>query len=67
MSIVGTSLTPEFWRLFAVLFVIALAVTFAAATALDALVLWARQHRTRRRPSASCVNRAAPAKYKASL
>jgi len=43
---VGTTLTPEFWRLFAVLLVSAMAVTFVLSAALDALVL-----RTRRRHS----------------
>ncbi|ARX88666.1 MULTISPECIES: hypothetical protein [Streptomyces] len=59
----GTSLTPEFWRLFAVLFVIALAVVFAVATALDALVLWVRRRRPRSRlSSATRAPDAAPAK-----
>ncbi|GGO41882.1 hypothetical protein ABT039_17315 [Streptomyces lasiicapitis] len=59
----GTSLTPEFWRLFAVLFVIALAVVFAAATALDALLLWVRRRRPHSRLSSETrASRAAPAK-----
>ncbi|MGW2717742.1 hypothetical protein [Streptomyces sp. NPDC001492] len=47
----GTSLTPEFWRQFAVLLVIAMAVTFVLSAALDALVLRAQQRRAARRPS----------------
>lgn len=56
----GTSLTPEFWRLFAVLFVVAVAVVFALATALDALVL--RLRRPRGRLSTTRARRTAPAK-----
>ncbi|MEV6944367.1 hypothetical protein AB0N07_20640 [Streptomyces sp. NPDC051172] len=47
----GTSLTPEFWRQFAVLLVTAMAVTFVLSAALDALVLRAQQRRAARRPS----------------
>jgi len=47
---VGTTLTPEFWRQFAVLLVIATAVTVVAGAALDALVLRMRAHRTPQRP-----------------
>lgn len=35
----GTTLTPDFWRLFAVLLVIATAVTFVVSAVLDALAL----------------------------
>ncbi|MFE7761052.1 hypothetical protein [Streptomyces sp. NPDC057438] len=45
----GTSLTPEFWRLFAVLLVISTAVTFVLSAALDALALRAQRRRIRRR------------------
>ncbi|MFR0354620.1 hypothetical protein [Streptomyces sediminimaris] len=41
----GTSLTPEFWRLCAVLLVIAMAVTFVLSAALDALYLRRQQRR----------------------
>ncbi|MFJ5560705.1 hypothetical protein ACIQCD_25665 [Streptomyces sp. NPDC093250] len=47
----GTSLTPEFWRLFAVLLGISTAVTFALSAALDALVLRAQRRRIRRQPT----------------
>ncbi|MEU1473948.1 hypothetical protein [Streptomyces sp. NPDC005760] len=53
----GTTLTPEFWRQFAVLLVIATAVTTVVSAALDALVLRMRAHRTPRRPSTSPVVR----------
>ncbi|MDW4909311.1 hypothetical protein RB628_29215 [Streptomyces sp. ADMS] len=49
----GTSLTPEFWRLFAALLVIAMAVTFALSAALDALVVRAQRRHIRRRPTAT--------------
>lgn len=45
----GTSLTPEFWRLFAVLLVVSMAVTFVLSAALDALVLRAQRRRIRAR------------------
>ncbi|TPQ17738.1 hypothetical protein [Streptomyces sporangiiformans] len=45
----GTSLTPEFWRLFAVLLGISTAVTFVLSAALDALVLRARRRGMRHR------------------
>ncbi|WP_033327127.1 hypothetical protein [Streptomyces yerevanensis] len=48
----GTSLTPEFWRLFAVLLVISMAVTFVLSAALDVLALRAQRRRSRRRPTA---------------
>ncbi|MFJ9535897.1 hypothetical protein ACIRPX_01365 [Streptomyces sp. NPDC101225] len=44
----GTSLTPEFWRQFAVLLVIAMAVTFVLSAALDALYLRRQQRRAER-------------------
>ncbi|XUL91705.1 hypothetical protein ACQ86D_38120 [Streptomyces galilaeus] len=53
----GTTLTPEFWRQFAVLLVIATAVTVVVGAALDALVLRMRARRTSQRPSASPVVR----------
>ncbi|MCX4672373.1 hypothetical protein OG453_37910 [Streptomyces sp. NBC_01381] len=43
----GTTLTPDFWRLFAVLLVSAMAVTFVVSAALDALVLRLQRRRTR--------------------
>lgn len=46
----GTTLTPEFWRQFAVLLVIATAVTFVLSAALDALVLRLRARRTPQPP-----------------
>ncbi|WP_053748723.1 hypothetical protein [Streptomyces sp. MMG1533] len=52
----GTSLTPEFWRLFAILLVISMAVTFVLSAALDALALRAiraQRRRIRRRPAAT--------------
>jgi hypothetical protein len=36
---VGTSLTPEFWTMFAVLLVAAMGVTFVATATLDALAV----------------------------
>ncbi|MFI6409873.1 hypothetical protein [Streptomyces sp. NPDC050548] len=53
----GTTLTPEFWRQFAVLLVIATAVTVVVSAALDALVLRIRARRTSQRPSVSPVVR----------
>ncbi|MEU6144540.1 hypothetical protein ABZ848_29830 [Streptomyces sp. NPDC047081] len=47
----GTSLTPEFWRQFAVLLVIAMTVTFVLSATLDALYLRSRQRRAARRAS----------------
>ncbi|MFE1841069.1 hypothetical protein [Streptomyces sviceus] len=44
----GTSLTPEFWRLFAVLLVIFTAATVLVSAALDTLLVRMRQ---RRRPA----------------
>ncbi|TLS45340.1 hypothetical protein FE633_14745 [Streptomyces montanus] len=49
----GTSLTPEFWKLFAVLLGASMAVTFVLSAALDALVVRAQQRRIRRRPEVS--------------
>ena len=49
----GTSLTPEFWRLFAVLLVTSMAVTFVLSAALDALVVKAQLRRMRRRQTAT--------------
>ncbi|MDX3748225.1 hypothetical protein [Streptomyces sp. AK08-02] len=45
----GTTLTPDFWKLFAVLLVIAMAVTFVVSAMLDALAL-----RMLRRRAAHC-------------
>ncbi|WP_262064448.1 hypothetical protein [Streptomyces sp. STR69] len=53
----GTTLTPEFWRQFAVLLVIATAATVVVGAALDAVVLRMRAHRTPRRPTATPVVR----------
>lgn len=53
MSTVGTALTPGFWRLFVVLLVGAMAVTFVVSAALDALVLRMQRRRTRHLPPAT--------------
>nr|WSY51046.1 hypothetical protein OG999_13600 [Streptomyces sp. NBC_00886] len=53
----GTTLTPEFWRQFAVLLVTATAATFVISAALDALVLRMRAHRTPQRPPVTPVVR----------
>ncbi|MET7695712.1 hypothetical protein ABZT06_48990 [Streptomyces sp. NPDC005483] len=55
VSFVGTSLTPDFWRLFAVLLVIFTAITFVVSAALDVLVLRTQQRRR------STESRTAPA------
>lgn len=55
---VGTTLTPEFWRQFAVLLVIATAVTVVAGAALDALVLRTRVRRAPQRPPGTPMVRA---------
>ncbi|GAA5028655.1 hypothetical protein [Streptomyces siamensis] len=44
----GTSLTPDFWKSFALLLAIAMAATFVVSAALDALVLRLRQRRRQR-------------------
>ncbi|WP_328766647.1 hypothetical protein [Streptomyces sp. NBC_00286] len=67
----GTSLTPEFWRLFAVLLVISMAVTFVLSAALDAppafgrgdphlasLALRVQRRHIRRRPTATRMTEA---------
>ncbi|MDQ0766742.1 hypothetical protein [Streptomyces canus] len=54
----GTSLTPEFWRLFAVLLVISMAVTFVLSAALDALALRAQRCHIRRRRTATRMTEA---------
>ncbi|MFF7648126.1 hypothetical protein [Streptomyces canus] len=41
----GTSLTPDFWRLFAVLLVIFTAVTVVVSAGVDALVVRLLRHR----------------------
>jgi len=46
---VGTSLTPDFWKLFGVLLVISMAVTFVVSAALDTLVVRLQQRRRQRR------------------
>lgn len=56
--LVGTSLTPEFWRLFAVLLVISMAITFVLSAALDALALRAQRRRTRTRSTATRMTEA---------
>lgn len=55
----GTSLTPEFWRLFAVLLVIAMAVTIVLSATLDALYLRRRRRRAARRSTSTGTPRAA--------
>lgn len=50
VNTVGTTLTPEFWRQFAVLLVIAAAAVVVAAAALDALVLRMSDRLTSPRP-----------------
>lgn len=46
VNTVGTSLTPEFWRLFAVLLVLSTAITLVLSAALDVLVVrMRRRHR----------------------
>ncbi|MFF0097614.1 hypothetical protein ACFYSF_48155 [Streptomyces canus] len=44
----GTSLTPDFWKLFGVLLVISIAVTFVVSAALDTLVVRLQERRRRR-------------------
>ncbi|MGW0705913.1 hypothetical protein ACWD4G_08090 [Streptomyces sp. NPDC002643] len=43
----GTSLTPDFWKLFAVLLVISATATFVVSAVLDALVVRLQQRRRR--------------------
>jgi uncharacterized membrane protein len=57
VNTVGTTLTPEFWRQFAVLLLIATAVTLVLSAALDALVLRMRGRRTPQRPPVTPVVR----------
>ncbi|MFM9589265.1 hypothetical protein ACKI1J_11920 [Streptomyces scabiei] len=45
MNTVGTSPTPEFWRLFAVLLVLSTAITFVLSAVLDILVIRMRRRR----------------------
>lgn len=45
----GTSLTPDFWKLFGVLLVISMAVTFVMSAALDTLVVRLQVRRRQRR------------------
>ncbi|MFI1921108.1 hypothetical protein [Streptomyces sp. NPDC020377] len=47
---VGTSLTPEFWERFALLFVLAMGVTFVLAATFDALAVRLLRSRTQRTP-----------------
>lgn len=49
----GTSLTPDFWRLFAVLLVVFAAATVVVSAGLDALVVLMLRHR----PAATRPNR----------
>ncbi|NBM20281.1 hypothetical protein [Streptomyces sp. GC420] len=66
MSAVQTTLTPEFWRLFAVLLVTAVAATVVAGLAADACILRirrrraSRQHRDRRTTSRPVTPRYGP-------
>ncbi|MGQ4435431.1 hypothetical protein [Streptomyces sp. SAS_260] len=53
----GTTLTPEFWRQFAVLLVIAIVATVVISAALDRLVLRMRGSRAPQGPSATHVVR----------
>ncbi|MGQ4483677.1 hypothetical protein [Streptomyces sp. SAS_276] len=53
----GTTLTPEFWRQFAVLLVIAIVATVVISAALDVLVLRMRARRAPRGSSATHVVR----------
>ncbi|MER5467728.1 hypothetical protein [Streptomyces sp. NPDC002685] len=48
----GTSLTPEFWTMFAVLLVVAAGVTFVAAATLDALAVRLLRRHVHRSPTA---------------
>ena len=41
----GTSLTPDFWRLFAVLLVIFAAATVVLSALLDTVIVWMLRHR----------------------
>ncbi|EKX60144.1 hypothetical protein Sipo8835_18415 [Streptomyces ipomoeae] len=45
----GTSLTPAFWRLSAVLLAASVVITFVVSTVLDALVVRARRRRAQGR------------------
>ncbi|MEU6255806.1 hypothetical protein [Streptomyces sp. NPDC047043] len=56
----GTSLTPEFWRQFAVLLVAAMAVTFVLSAALDALYLRSVWRRAARRQTGTGTPGATP-------
>jgi hypothetical protein len=47
---VRTTLTPEFYQLFAVLLIAAMGVTFVLTAALDALAVRLLRHRVRRPP-----------------
>ncbi|WP_189183821.1 hypothetical protein [Streptomyces albiflavescens] len=49
----GTSLTPQFWEMFAVLLVAAVGVTFVAMVALDALAVRLLRRRVHRSPTAA--------------
>ncbi|WP_329267850.1 hypothetical protein [Streptomyces sp. NBC_01451] len=53
----GTSLTPEFWRLFAVLLVTSMTVTFLLSAALDALAVRAQRRHARRRQTVARTTR----------
>ncbi|MFJ4200838.1 hypothetical protein ACIP2Y_14580 [Streptomyces sviceus] len=47
----GTSLTPDFWKLFGVLLVVSMAVTFVVSAALDTLVVRLQERRRQQRPT----------------
>ncbi|MGR3867463.1 hypothetical protein ACUXZZ_02620 [Streptomyces graminifolii] len=53
----GTTLTPEFWRQFAVLLVIATVATVVVSAVFDGLVLRMRTHRAPQGSSATHVVR----------
>ncbi|MEE1759207.1 hypothetical protein [Streptomyces sp. SP18BB07] len=48
----GTSLTPDFWRLFAVLLLLSATLTFVLSTVLDALYVRRLRRQQDRRPTA---------------
>ncbi|MEX1659296.1 hypothetical protein [Streptomyces pseudovenezuelae] len=56
----GTSLTPEFWRQFAVLLVTATVVTFVLSAALDELYLRRQRRRAARRSAGTGTPKATP-------
>jgi hypothetical protein len=52
MRTVGTSLTPDFWRLFAVLLAVSATLTFVVSALLDALYVRRLRRRRDRQPTA---------------